>query len=303
MDRKTASEFDQELLDLYDDLAHNRIDRRSFLDRASKFAVGGMTAAALLEVLSPNYAFAAQVAPDDKRIESTRVEYPSPKGAGKMGGLLVMPANAPGRLPGIVVIHENRGLNPYIEDVTRRLAVAGFVAFAPDALFPLGGYPGDDDKGKEMQAKRDGNEMAEDFVAAALWLEKLPGCDGRIGVVGFCFGGLMANTLAVRLPDVIKAAVPFYGRQPSAEDAAKIKAPLLLHYAEMDQRVNEGWPAYEEALKKAGVTYTAHIYPGANHGFHNDTTPRYDEADAKLAWERTLEFFNKHLKITLGAGA
>lgn len=296
MERKIASEFDQELLDLYDDFAHSRIDRRVFMDRASKFAVGGITAAALLEALSPKYVFAAQVAKDDARITTSYEEYPSPKGAGKMRGLLVKPANATGKLPGIIVVHENRGLNPYIEDVARRLGTAGFVAFAPDALFPVGGYPGDDEKGKELQAKRDGKEMVEDFIAAAEWLQKNPATDGKIGVVGFCFGGLISNTLAYRIPDVIKAAVPFYGRQPAAEDVPKIKAPLLLHYAELDTRVNEGWPAYEEALKKAGVTYTAHIYPKANHGFHNDTTPRYDEAAAKLAWERTLEFFNKTLK-------
>lgn len=296
MNRKTASEFDQELLDLYDDYAHSRIDRRGFLDRASKFAVGGMTAAALLEALSPNYAWAQQVPKDDARIKAEYAEYESPKGGGKMRGLLVTPANASGKLPGIIVVHENRGLNPYIEDVARRLGVAGFVAFAPDALTPLGGYPGDDEKGKELQAKRSGDEMVEDFIAAAQWLQKNPACDGKVGVVGFCFGGLMANTLAVRIPDVIKAAVPFYGRQPAAADVAKIKAPLLLHYAELDTRVNEGWPAYEAALKGNNVKYTAHMYPGANHGFHNDTTPRYDKAAAELAWTRTLEFFNKTLK-------
>jgi carboxymethylenebutenolidase len=296
MNRKIASEFDQELLDLYDDYAHSRIDRRGFLERASRFAVGGLTAAAILETLSPNYAFAQQVPKDDARIKAEYAEYESPKGGGKMRGLLVKPASASSKLPGIIVVHENRGLNPYIEDVTRRLGVAGFVAFAPDALTPLGGYPGNDEKGKEMQAKRSGEEMVEDFIAAALWLQKNQACDGKVGVVGFCFGGLMANTLAVRIPDVIKAAVPFYGRQPAAADVAKIKAPLLLHYAELDTRVNEGWPAYEAALKQHGVTYTAHMYPAANHGFHNDTTPRYDKAAAELAWTRTVEFFNKHLK-------
>jgi carboxymethylenebutenolidase len=296
MKRKTAADFHQDLLNLYDDFAHGRIDRRGFVERASRFAAGGLTGAALLEMLSPNYAFAEQVAKDDPRIEAAYAEYDSPQGAGKMRGLLAKPAKAAGKLPGVVVIHENRGLNPYIEDVARRVAVAGFVAFAPDALFPLGGYPGSDDKGRELQAKRDPAQMTEDFIAAAKWLAKHEACDGKVGVVGFCYGGGMANTLAVRLPDVIKAAVPFYGKQPAAEDVPKIKAALLIHNAELDTRVNEGWPAYEEALKKAGVKYTQHMYPKANHGFHNDTTPRYDEAAAKLAWERTIAFFNETLK-------
>ncbi len=296
MNRKTAADFPQELLNLYDDFAHGRMDRRGFLDRASRYAVGGISAVALLEMLSPNYVLAEQVAKDDARIESGYAEYDSPKGAGKMRGLLVKPAKAAGKLPGVIVVHENRGLNPYIEDVARRVAVAGFVAFAPDALFPLGGYPGNDDKGKEMQAKREPEQMIQDFMAAAQWLAVNPACDGKVGIVGFCYGGGMANTLAVRLPDLIKAAVPFYGRQPAAEDVPKIKAALLIHNAELDTRVNEGWPAYEAALKQAGVRYTAHMYPKANHGFHNDTTPRYDEAAAKLAWERTIAFFNETLK-------
>ena len=296
MNRPTASDFDQELLNLYDDYAHGGLDRRSFIERASRFAIGGLTGAALLEMLSPNYALAEQVAKDDPRIEAAYGEYESPQGAGKMRGYLVKPAKAAGKLPGVVVVHENRGLNPYIEDVARRVAAAGFVAFAPDALFPLGGYPGSDDKGREMQAKRDPAPMTEDFVAAARWLAGHAACTGNVGVVGFCYGGGMANTLAVRLPEVIRAAVPFYGRQPAAEDVPKIKAALLLHYAEMDTRITEGWPAYEAALKKAGVRATAHIYPGTNHGFHNDTTPRYDEAAAKLAWERTIAFFNAELK-------
>lgn len=281
---------------MYDDYAHSRIDRRTFLDRVSRYAVGGLTAAAILQALSPNYAFAQQVAKDDKRIKAEYAEYESPKGGGKMRGYLVKPADAKDRQPGVLVVHENRGLNPYIEDVARRVATAGFVAFAPDALTPLGGYPGDDEKGKELQAKRDGEQMVEDFIAAAMWLQREKDCDGRLGVVGFCFGGLIANTLAVRIPPAIQAAVPFYGRQPAAADVQNIKAQLLLHYAELDARVNEGWPAYEEALKKAGVKYTAHIYPGVNHGFHNDTTPRYDEAAAKLAWQRTVEFFEKTLR-------
>jgi carboxymethylenebutenolidase len=296
MERKNSSQFDQELLDLYDDYAHSRINRRSFLDRASKFAVGGLTAAAILDALSPNYAFAQQIAKDDARLKTETAEYPSPKGGGKMRGYLAKPAAAAGtKRPGVIVIHENRGLNPYIEDVVRRTAVEGFVAFGPDALTPLGGYPGDDEKGKELQAKRTPEEMTEDFIAAAEWLQKHPDCNGKVGVVGFCFGGLMANTLAVRLPEVIVAAVPFYGRQPAAADVPKIKASLLLHFAELDTRVNEGWPAYEEALKKAGTKYTAHMYAKANHGFHNDTTPRYSEPDAKLAWSRTVEFFKKTL--------
>jgi carboxymethylenebutenolidase len=296
MKRQIATEFEQELLDLYDDYAHGRVDRRGFMERASKFAVGGITAVGLLEALTPNYAFAQQVPKDDKRIVTSYEEYDSPKGAGKMRGYLARPAGASKKLPGVLVVHENRGLNPYIEDVARRLAVADFVAFAPDGLFPLGGYPGDDDKGREMQAKRDPEQMVQDFIAAAQWLQKHDGVFGKIGVVGFCYGGGICNTLAVRIPDVIGAAAPFYGRQPAAEDVPKIKASLLLHYAELDTRVNEGWPAYEAALKKAGVNYTAYVYPKANHGFHNDTTPRYDEAAAKLAWERTLEFFNKTLR-------
>ena len=294
--RKSASDFDQELLNLYDDYAHGRVDRRGFLDRATKFAAGGLTATAILEALSPNYAFAQQIPKDDKRIKVEYAEYESPKGAGKMRGYLAIPSGSAKKQPGVLVVHENRGLNPYIEDVTRRVAVEGFIAFAPDALTPLGGYPGNDDEGRLMQAKRDPEQMTEDFIAGVHWLQKHPDCDGKVGVVGFCYGGGMANTLAVRIPDMIKAAVPFYGRQPAVADVTKIKASLLLHHAELDQRVNEGWPAYEAALKKAGTRYTAHTYAGANHGFHNDTTPRYDEAAAKLAWRRTIEFFNATLR-------
>lgn len=296
MNRQTSADFDQDLLNLYDDYAHGRVDRRGFLERASRFAIGGITAASLLEMLSPNYTLAEQVTKDDARIQWSYAEYDSPQGAGKMRGLLVKPAKVEGKLPAVLVIHENRGLNPYIEDVARRVAVAGYVAFAPDALFPLGGYPGSDDKGREMQAQRDPAQMTEDFIAAARWLAVHPDSNGKVGVVGFCYGGGMSNTLAVRLPDIIRAAVPFYGRQPASEDVPKIKAALLIHNAEKDQKVNEGWPAYEEALKKANVRYTEHMYAGANHGFHNDTTPRYDEVAAKLAWDRTISFFDRVLK-------
>jgi carboxymethylenebutenolidase len=296
MDRPQASEFPQELLDLYDDYAHGRIERRDFMAKAAKFAVAGVTAEILLSRLSPTYAWAQQVAKDDPAIVAEYIDYDSPQGAGKMRGLLVRPAKVEGKLPAVLVIHENRGLNPYIEDVARRLGAAGFLAFAPDALAPLGGYPGSDDQGREMQAKRDRNEMVEDFIAAAKLLKDHELSNGKVGVVGFCFGGGMANTMAVRLPEVIVAAVPFYGGQPSAEDTAKIKAELLLHYAEHDGRINEGWPAYETALKANGAKYTMHMYDGVNHGFHNDTTPRYDEAAAKLAWQRTLDFFNRTLR-------
>jgi carboxymethylenebutenolidase len=263
---------------------------------AAKFAVGGLTAEALLSTLSPNYAWAQQVAKDDPRLKTEYLDYASPKGGGKMRGYLVRPAAASGKLPAVVVIHENRGLNPYIEDVTRRLGIAGFLALAPDALTPLGGYPGDDDQGRQLQSKRDSEEMTQDFIAAAELLQKHPLGNGKVGVVGFCYGGGVANTLAVQIPDVIAAAVPFYGRQPATEDVPKIKAPLLIHYAELDTRINAGWPAYEQALKAAKVRYEVHLYPGVNHGFHNDTTPRYDEAAARLAWQRTVDFFNASLR-------
>ncbi len=296
MERRQASDYDQQLLDLYDDYAHGRIDRRGFLRGAAKFAVGGLTAEALLATLSPNYAWAEQVAKDDARIRTEYVQYTSAQGAGAMRGLLARPAKVEGKLPAVVVIHENRGLNPYIEDVARRLGVAGFLALAPDALTPLGGYPGNDDEGRTLQRKRDGDEMTEDFIAAAKMLQTHTLSNGKVGVVGFCFGGGMANTLAVRIPDVISAAVPFYGRQPADEDVAKIKAALLIHYAELDRRINAGWPAYEKALQAAKVQYAAHTYPGVNHGFHNDTTPRYDKPAAELAWKRTIDFFNTHLR-------
>jgi carboxymethylenebutenolidase len=296
MKRKHASDYDQELLDLYDDYAHGRIERRDFLQGAAKFAVAGLTAESLLASLTPNYAWAQQVAKDDPRIKTEYLEYSSPKGAGTMRGYLARPATSKDKLPAVLVVHENRGLNPYIADVARRLGVAGFLAFAPDALTPLGGYPGNDDEGRELQRKRDAEEMTEDFIAAARLLKTHPLSSGRVGVVGFCFGGGMANALAVHLPDVIVAAVPFYGRQPAAEDVPKIKASLLLHYGELDKRINAGWPAYEKALRAADVNYKAYIYEGANHGFHNDTTPRYDEEAAKLAWKRTVDFFNETLR-------
>ncbi|MEO6569392.1 MAG: dienelactone hydrolase family protein [Opitutaceae bacterium] len=298
MERKTAQEFDQELLYLYDYYAHGQIDRRTFLDRAAKYAVGGLTAVALLEMLSPNYVLAAQVPKEDNRVKSEYLKYPSPDGNakdGQMRGLFAKPATATGKLPGIIVVHENRGLNPYIEDVVRRVALAGFVAFGPDALYPLGGYPGTDAEGQQMQSSLNGPKITEDFVAATNFLAGHPDCNGKIGVTGFCFGGGMANTLAWRLPNLVKAAVPYYGGQPTAENAAKIKGALLLHYGEMDTRINAGWPAYETALKAANVEHQAFIYPGVNHGFHNDTTPRYDKAAAELSWTRTIEFFKKKL--------
>ncbi len=295
MERKKAADYPQELLNLFDYYVHGEISRRQFLDGATKYAVGGVTATAIWESLRPKYALAEQVAKDDKRLKTEYVTVPSPQGNGRIRGYFVRPADATGKLPGVLVIHENRGLNPYIEDVARRLGIANFIAFAPDGLTSVGGYPGDDEKGGELFGKVDESKMFEDFVASAAWLKSRPDCTGKIGVVGFCFGGSTANKLAVRLPD-LGAAVAFYGRQPSAADAAKIKAPLLLHYASLDTRVNSGWPAYEEALKANHVTYTAYMYEGANHGFHNDTTPRYDEAAAKLAWQRTLDFFNKYLR-------
>ncbi len=295
MERKKASDFDREILNLFDRYVHGGISRREFLDGASRFAVGSLTAAAMLEALSPNYAHAQQVSPDDPRLKAEYVVYPSPQGHGDIRALLVRPSDAPDRLPGVVVVHENRGLNPYIEDVARRLGVDGFLALAPDGLTPVGGYPGDDARGRELQATLDRDKLMEDFAAAAVYLKSHPECSGKVGVVGFCYGGLVSNTLAVRLPD-LAAAVPFYGRQPAAEDVGRIRAPLLLHFAEHDDGVNAGWPAYEEALKAHNVTYTAHFYEGTNHGFHNDTTPRYDEAAASLAWERTLDFFHRTLR-------
>jgi carboxymethylenebutenolidase len=295
MERKKASDYPQELLDLFHEYQHGDISRREFFDRAGKFAVGGLTVVTIFESLRPNYAWAQQVPKDDARIKTEMVTVQSPEGNGSIKGYLARPAKISGKLPVVLVIHENRGLNPYIEDVARRLATANFVAYAPDGLTSVGGYPGDDEKGAAAFRQVNGPKMFEDFVAAAKWLKAYPESSGKIGVVGFCFGGGICNQLAVRMPD-LAAAAPFYGRQVSAEDAAKIKAPLLLHYAGNDQGVNQGWPAYEAALKANNKTYTAYVYENTQHGFHNDTTPRYDEAAAKLAWQRTLDFFNKYLR-------
>jgi carboxymethylenebutenolidase len=295
MPRLKASDFDPGLLRLFDRYVHGGLSRREFLDRAKQFAVGGVTAAVLLERLSPDYAWAQQVAPEDPRLQTERVEVESPEGNGKIAGLLARPADAEGKLPGVVVIHENRGLNPYIEDVARRTAVAGYLALAPDGLTTLGGYPGTDDEGRVLQRQLDRGKLVEDFAASVRYLQQHPDFSGRVGCVGFCFGGFVSNALAVQIPD-LAAAVPFYGGQPAAEDVPRIKAPLLIHYGSLDERVNAGWPDYEAALKANDKTYTMHMYEGANHGFHNDTTPRYDEEAATLAWQRTLAFFAEHLK-------
>lgn len=295
MQRKTASDFDPAILQLFDKFVHGTIDRRGFLSGAARYAVGGVTASMLLDALSPRFAEAQQIAKDDGRMSAKYAEYSSPGGYGKMRGYLVRPANATDKLPGVLVVHENRGLNPHIEDIARRLALDNFMAFAPDALTPFGGYPGNEDKARENFAKLDQSKSHEDFVAAANFLKGLPDCTGKMGVVGFCYGGDIANTLATRLPD-LSAAVPFYGTQPPAEDVVKIRAPLLIHYAENDERINAGWPAYEVALQAAGVKYSMFKYAGTQHGFNNDTTPRYDEAAAKLAWQRTVEFFNQNLR-------
>ncbi len=295
MQLKTAQDFDQELLILFDAYVHGTIDRRGFLERAQKFAVGGMTAGMLLAALSPDFARAQVVPKDDQRIKTEMLEYPSTAGNGTVRGYLAKPVNMTGKLPAVLVIHENRGLNPHIEDIARRLALDNFVAFAPDALTPLGGYPGDEDKARELFAKLDQKKATEDFVAAATFLQNRPESNGKMGAVGFCYGGGMVHTLSIRVPE-LNAAVPFYGNQPAPADAAKVKAPLLIQFAAVDERINASWPAYEAALKAAGARYTAHQYPGTQHGFNNDTTPRFDAAAAKLAWERTIEFFNKSLR-------
>lgn len=295
MNEIKKEDIKQEVFDLYDDYAHNRIDRRAFMQNLSTYAVGGLTVASLMSFLMPDYKGSMQIEQNDPRLASEYVNYKSSKGGGTIKALLSKPADAKRKLPGVVVVHENRGLNPHIEDVSRRAALAGFVVIAPDMLTPLGGYPGTDDEGRELQSKRDRNEMLQDFIAAYEYLKSQKDCTGKVGVVGFCFGGWISNMMAVQIPD-LRAAVPFYGGQPAPEDVPEIKAPLLLHYAELDTRVNEGWPAYEAALKENKKEYTAHMYPNANHGFHNDTTPRYDKAAAELAWKRTIDFFNQKLK-------
>ena len=295
MERKKASQFDQEVLDLYDDYAHGRLDRREYIKRLSAFATGGLTVQALFSSLNPNYAWAEQIKPGDPRILTERISYESPNGAGEMNGLLARPAKSD-KFPAVLVIHENRGLNPYIEDVARRLAVEGFLALAPDALTPFGGYPGNDDEGRTLQARRDSGKMTQDFIAAARLLDAHALSNGKVGVVGFCFGGGIVYQLAIRIPDVIDAGVPFYGRQPDLEDVPKITAPLLIHNAENDKRILDRAAAFEAALKENNKKFTAYVYPGVNHGFHNDTTPRYDDAAAKLAWDRTVDFFQQHLR-------
>lgn len=293
MKKLRKEDIKQEVFDLYDDYAHNRVSRRLFLDKLSTYAVGGITVSSLLGFISPDYVKKIQIKADDPNLKSEYINYDSPKGGGSIKALLSRPADAKEQLPGIVVVHENRGLNPHIEDVGRRAGLAGFISIAPDALTPLGGYPGNDDDGRELQRKRDRDGMLEDFIAAFEYLKNHPECNGKVGVVGFCFGGWISNMMAVKVPD-LGAAVPFYGGQPT-EDIDKINAPLLLHFGELDKRVNEGWPAYENALKEHGKKYEAFIYENANHGFHNDTTPRYDREAAELAWKRTIDFFNKHL--------
>lgn len=295
MTRKTAQDFDPGVLKLFDQYVHGDISRRSFLASLGAYAVAGVTAEGLLAALAPNFAAAQQISQDDARIRANTVEFPSPLGYGKIRGYLVKPAQFSGKLPTVLVVHENRGLNPHIEDIARRLALDNFIAFAPDALYPVGGYPGDEDKAREVFKTLDQNKTRADFLAAADELKKLPDGNGKVGVVGFCYGGGIANFLATQLPD-LAAAVPFYGGQPPVEEVGRIKAPLQLHYAGDDERINAGWPAYETALKASNVRYEAFIYPGVQHGFNNDTTPRYDAAAAKLAWQRTVEFFNQHLR-------
>ena len=295
MTRMTAKDFDQELLELYDYYAHGMITKREFLDRAGKFAVGGVTAIGLLKMLSPNYAMAQQVNFNDETILPEYITYDSPNGNGEVRGYLVRPAGDAAALPAVLVVHENRGLNPYIEDVARRLAKAGFIALAPDGLSSVGGYPGNDTEGRELQQTVDPEKLMNDFFAGAELLMSMDATNGKVGCVGFCYGGGVCNALAVAYPE-LGASVPYYGRQASVEDVPKIEAPLLLHYAELDERINEGWPAYEEALKAAGKTYEGHIYPGVNHGFHNDSTPRYDQAAADMSWQRTIDWFNTYLK-------
>jgi carboxymethylenebutenolidase len=295
-ERKKASDFPKELLDLFDEYVHGGISRREFLDGAQKFAVGGVTAAALFEMLKPNYAWAVQVQPNDSRIKAESATVQSPNGTGSIKGYLVRPANATGKLPAIIVIHENRGLNPYIEDVARRLALAGYMAFAPDGLTSVGGYPGDDEKGAAAFQQVDNAKMREDLLAAAMWVKARPDSTGKLGAIGFCFGGSVVNQLAVRMGSELNAAVPFYGGQPSAEDVAKIKAPISAQYGALDERITSGWPAFDKELTAAKVPHEGFVYAGANHGFHNDTTPRYDEKAAKQGWDHALAWFDKYVK-------
>ena len=295
MQKLTKEDISQEVFDLYDDYAHNKIERRQFIEKLSIFAVGTLTLPSLLSFMMPNYEDSILIKPGDPRIKSDYITYQSPKGGGTIKGLLSQSVETKKKLPGIIVVHENRGLNPYIEDVGRRAAVEGFITLAPDALSPLGGYPGNDDAGRELQKKRTREEMLEDFIAAYEYLKTHKDCNGYVGVVGFCFGGWISNMMTVKIP-TLPAAVPYYGGQPTKEEAEKITTPLLLHYAGLDTRVNEGWPAFEEVLKKNKVENTAYFYPGVNHGFHNNTTPRYDEAAATLSWTRTIDFFREKLK-------
>ncbi|AMG93160.1 MULTISPECIES: YghX family hydrolase [Citrobacter] len=294
MTRLTAKDFPQELLDYYDYYAHGKISKREFLNLAAKYAVGGVTALALFNMLKPNYALAEQVKFTDPDILPEYIHYPSPNGHGSVRGYLVKPANTTGKVPAVVVVHENRGLNPYIEDVARRVAKAGYIALAPDGLSSVGGYPGNDEEGKVLQQKVDPTKLMNDFFAAVEFMKQHPDASGKVGITGFCYGGGVSNAAAVAYPE-LACAVPFYGRQPAAADVPKIKAPILLHYAALDKNINEGWPAYEAALKANNKVYEAWVYPGVNHGFHNDSTPRYDEAAAELAWKRTLEWFDKYL--------
>lgn len=293
MKKLKKEDIKQEVFDLYDDYAHNKLERREFIEKLSTYAIGGITVASLMGFMMPNYEDTLLVDPNDPGLDSGYITYNSPKGGGKIKGLLSKPKKSDKKLGGIVVVHENRGLNPYIEDTSRRAALEGFITLAPDALSPLGGYPGNDDEGRAMQRKRDRNEMLEDFIAAFDYLKNHKDCNGKIGVVGFCFGGWISNMMAVKVPD-LAAAVPFYGGQPK-ENIDKIKAPLMLHFAGLDERVNAGWPAYEEALKKHEKEYVAYVYPNVNHGFHNTSTPRYNREAAELAWRRTMDFFGKHL--------
>jgi carboxymethylenebutenolidase len=295
MSQINKEDIKQEVFDLYDDYAHDRLNRRSFIQQLSLYAVGGLTVPALISFLMPDYKGNIQISPDDARLKSEYINYASPKGGGTIKALLSKPVAAKGKLGGIIVVHENRGLNPYIEDVARRAAIAGFISLAPDALTPLGGYPGNDDDGRAMQSKRDKGQMEEDFIAAYEYLKKHKDCNGKVGVVGFCYGGGIANMMATRVPE-LAAAVPFYGSQPAITGVPKIKAPLLLHYASLDSRITAGWPAYETVLKDNGKKYQAFIYENVNHGFHNDTTPRFDKAAAELAWKRTIDFFSENLK-------